>query len=47
MNREELIDLVLAQIMHDTEAGDLTAIVELLAPLSDEQLKGYLPEIEP
>ena len=46
MNREELINLVLRQIRDDIEFGDLTAIAELLEPLSDEQLKGYLPEVD-
>jgi len=44
MERVELIDRVMTQLMNDLEGGDLTAIVELLEPLSDEQLKAYLPE---
>ena len=44
MNREKLIDLVLTQIQNDLEGGDVTCVVELLAPLSDEHLMGYLPE---
>ena len=44
MNREKLIDLVLTQIQNDLEGGDMTCVVELLAPLSDEYLIGYLPE---
>ena len=46
MNREELINVVLRQIRLDIEYGDLTAIAELLEPLSAERLKGYLPEVE-
>ena len=44
MERVELIDRVMTQLMNDLEGGDLTAIVELLEPLSDERLKAYLPE---
>ena len=46
MDRDALIDLVLIQIHNDLEGGDLTPVVELLAPLSDERLKAYLPENE-
>lgn len=45
MTREELIDQVLKAMMNDIAGGDLTAIEELLAPLSDEQLIAYLPEV--
>ena len=44
MDREQLIDLVLTQIQNDLEGGDVTCVVELLAPLSDERLMCYLPE---
>ena len=44
MNRDALIDLVLIQRQNDLEGGDFTLVVELLAPLSDEQLKAYLGE---
>ena len=44
MDRDKLIDLVLIQMQDDLEGGDLAPIVELLGPLSDEQLKAYLPE---
>ena len=46
MDRDALIDLVLIQIQDDLEGGDLSAVVELLGPLSDEWLKGYLPEVD-
>ena len=44
MDREQLIDLVLTQIQNDLEGGDVSCVVELLAPLSDERLMCYLPE---
>jgi len=43
MNR---IDKVLEQIKKDVEAGDMTAIEELLRDVPDESLKSYLPEEE-
>jgi hypothetical protein len=44
MNREDLIDKVLDQMLTDIEGGDLTAIEELLKNVSDETLIAYLPE---
>lgn len=44
MDRNQLMDLVLTQIQNDLEGGDVSCVVELLAPLSDECLKSYLPE---
>ena len=43
MNR---IDKVMEQIKKDVEAGDMTAIEELLRDVPDESLKSYLPEEE-
>jgi len=43
MNR---IDKVMEQIKKDVEAGDMTAIEELLRDVPDESLKYYLPEEE-
>ena len=42
--RQELIDAVLAQIVRDVEAGDLTAIEEMLKQLPPRVLTHYLPE---
>ncbi len=42
--REVLLDQVLDQIKKDVEAGDFTAIYELLLELPDETLVSYLPE---
>lgn len=39
-----LIDAVLAQMQKDFEAGDMTAIEELLRSAPYENLVGYLPE---
>ena len=44
MNREELIDAVLAQLVKDIEVGDLTAIEELLLSCPDASLQGFLSE---
>lgn len=44
MERVELIDRVLIQIQNDLEGGAVSFVIDLLAPLSDEQLKAYLPE---
>lgn len=40
----ELIDRVLKQIQDDVDAGDLTALEELLVYCPIEALKQYLPE---
>jgi len=42
--REVLMDQVLEQIKKDVDAGDFTAIYELLMELPDENLIAYLPE---
>ena len=39
-----LVDRVIAQIVEDVDAGDLTAIEEMLNNLPTEILVGYLPE---
>ena len=44
--RDQLMDQVLIQLQNDLESGDLTRVVELLEPLSDEQLMGYLSDQE-
>jgi hypothetical protein len=41
---EHLIDRVLDQIVKDVEAGDLTAIQELLFNIPEKELEAYLPE---
>jgi len=42
--REVLLDQVLDQIKKDVDAGDFTAIYELLMELPNETLLAYLPE---
>ena len=42
--RQKLIDKVLLQIEKDVVHRDLTAIEELISTLSDNKLKGFLPE---
>ena len=46
ISREVLIDKVLIQIQNDLEAGDLTAVEELLTFVPLENLIGFLPEGE-
>ena len=41
---EKLIDQVIAQIVADIEAGDTTALSELLMRVNENVLKSYLPE---
>jgi hypothetical protein len=42
--REVLLDQVLDQIKKDVDAGDFTAIYEMLLELPNETLLVYLPE---
>lgn len=42
--REVLLDQVLDQIKKDVDAGDFTAIHEMLMELPNETLLAYLPE---
>lgn len=42
----ELIDKVLEQIKKDVEAGDMTAIEELLGEVSEKNLRSFLSEEE-
>jgi hypothetical protein len=44
MTREEIVDLVIAQIKQDIENGDVTAIYELLHFVPEMYLKSYLSE---
>lgn len=44
MDRQDLIEKVLEQIELDVGNNDFMAIEELLEFLSDEVLKGYLPD---
>lgn len=44
ISRKEVIDKVLIQIQNDLEAGDLTAVEELLTFVPLENLIGFLPE---
>ena len=42
--REVLMDQVIDQIKKDVDAGDFTAIYELVMELPTENLLAYLPE---
>jgi hypothetical protein len=42
--KEVLLDLVLQQIAKDVEAGDMTAIAELIADIPDNKAMHFLPE---
>ena len=44
LDRENLIDEVLDEIVRDVENGDLTAIEEMLRSVPTKVLEGYLPE---
>lgn len=44
MDRQDLIEKVLEQIELDVSNNDFMALEELLDNMSDEFLKGYLPE---
>ena len=44
MDRKDLIEAVVDQIYRDIDAGDETAIWELLDRVQDDVLLGYLPE---
>jgi hypothetical protein len=39
-----VIDLVIEQIKQDIEAGDVTAIEELIADIPDDKAMHFLPE---
>jgi len=43
--REKLIDAAIQQILLDAADGDYHPIAELLRPVSDRQLKDYVPEL--
>jgi phage gp29-like protein len=42
--KEKLLDRVLEQIAKDVEAGDMTAIAELIADIPDDKAMHFLPE---
>ena len=44
--KKEILDLVLEQIAKDVEAGDMTAIEELIADIPNDKAFHYLPEGE-
>lgn len=44
--KPELIGKVLKQITEDVMNGDMTAIEELIADISDDKAQGFLPEEE-
>ena len=44
MNRSQLINAALQQIVNDVESGDLTAVEELLGRVDDLTLQGFLSE---
>ena len=44
MDRKDLIEAAIGQIMIDIERGDFTAVWELLERVDDDTLAGFLPE---
>jgi len=44
MDRKVLIEEAIAQIMRDVDAGDFTAIWELMERVDQEALASFLPE---
>lgn len=44
MNRSQLTNAALQQIVSDVESGDLSAVFELLAQVDDEVLAGFISE---
>jgi len=44
MDRKVLIEAAIAQIMRDVDAGDFTAIWELMERVDQEALASFLPE---
>ena len=44
MTKEELVDLVIAQMLEDIRDGDFTAIQELLLAVTETNLKSFLSE---
>jgi phage gp29-like protein len=42
--KKALMDKVLEQIVKDIEAGDVTAIAELIADIPDDKAMHFLPE---
>ena len=44
MDRKDLIEAVIGQIMIDIDRGDFTAIWELMERVDEEVLAGFIPE---
>ena len=44
MDRKDLIEAAIGQIMIDIDRGDFTAVWELLERVDDDTLAGFLPE---
>jgi len=44
--KEELLNRVLAQIVKDVEAGDLTAVADLIVDIPEDKAIQFLPEEE-
>ena len=44
MNRSQLANAALRQIVQDVESGDLTAVYELISTIDDESLTAFLSE---
>lgn len=44
MNRSQLANAALQQIVQDVESGDLTAVYELISTIDDESLTAFLSE---
>ena len=44
MDRKDLIEAAIGQILIDIDRGDFTAVWELLERVDDDTLAGFLPE---
>ena len=44
MEKQNLVNYVISQILDDVEAKDLSSLNELLLHIDEEKLKNYLPE---
>ena len=44
MDRKDLIEAAIGEIMIDIDRGDFTAVWELLERVDDDTLAGFLPE---
>jgi hypothetical protein len=44
MDRKDLIEAAIVQVMIDLERGDFTAIWELMERVDEDTLRGFIPE---